>query len=276
MPAESLVVAVQGRDGLRIPRGTDRFAVDERAFVLTLPAHAGDFAALSGRAWSPVKNVLIVGCGNIGFHLARELEAQAIFPTILEKDRERAEWVAARLSSASLVLHADGSNPEVLRERVEDDQTDAVVVLVDDDERSLFLGLFAKSLGARKIISRCDQAAYDGIANALGVDATISPRRSVANAILRHVRRGRVGSTVMLGDHEGEIIELEVPARPRHEALVERPLRELAFPRGALLGAVIRNGSAFIADGSTVLQPGDHLLIVTLLHALHDVEKLLS
>jgi trk system potassium uptake protein TrkA len=275
MPRQSLVVAVEGRNGFRIPRGPDRMDVDERAYVLTVPEHVETFVKLSGVSWSPIKNVLIVGCGDIGFAVVRELEKRGIRPIILERDEERAQWVAAKVSG-SLVIHGDGTNLGLLRERIEEDFIDAAAILMDDDEKSLVLGLFAKSLGAKKIICRCDNLDYGPFANRLGVDAMVTPKRAVANAILRHVRRGQVQSTVVLGNHEAEIIHFTVPDRPRHKELITRPLKDLPSPREALVGAVVRKGDVFVPTGDTVLQAGDSLLIATLPKALHAVDRLLA
>jgi trk system potassium uptake protein TrkA len=275
LPMQSLVVAVEGKAGFRIPRGHDRLDVDERAYVLTVPEHVNEFMALAGRPWSAVKNILIVGCGSIGYAVVRELESNRIYPVILEKDEERAEWLAGKLSG-SLVIHADGTNVELLRERIEEDRVDATVALMDDDEDSLLIGLFAKSLGAKKIICRCDNLGYRQFANRLGVDAIVTPKRAVASAILRYVRRGRVESTVVLGDHEAEIIHFRVPERPKHPEIITRPLKDLQSPRDALVGAVVRKGDVFIPRGDTVLEPGDDLLIAVLPQALHEVERLLA
>lgn len=275
LPRQSLVVAVEGKDGLRIPRGSDRLEADERAHVLTLPEHVDEFMILSGKPWSRIEKILVIGGGTIGFAVAQELERRKMFPVVLEKEEQRAEWLAGRLSG-SLVLHADGTDPDVLRERIDEDRIDAVAVLLEDDEKSLLIGLFAKSLGARKIISRCDKPEYTALANRLGVDAIVSPKRAVADAILRYVRRGGIESTVMLGNHEAEIIEFKVPERPARLDILTRPLRDLRFPSEALVGAVVRKDVAFIADGDTVLEPGDEILIVTLRQALHKVEKLLA
>jgi trk system potassium uptake protein len=197
-----------------------------------------------------------------------------MYPTIIEIDRERAEWVSSKLTK-SLVLHGDATDPAILDEQLQE-RSDAVVVLLEDDEKAVLVGLFARHLGAKKVIVRSDKPAYAPIAHKLGVDALISPKRAVANAILHFVRRGKVSSARMLGDHEGEIIEVTVPAEPRHRAIIEKPLRDLDFPAGALLGVVMRGDEVFIADGDTVLRPGDGLLVVALSAALHRVEELFS
>ena len=273
LPGNSLIVGVRGPKGFRIPRGDDRMQADERAFVLTLPGNIDEFVILSGKPWHHVKDVLIVGCGHIGMHLAIELENQALYPTIIEKDRGRAELVAHKLRK-SVVLHGDGTDLAFLREQLEE-SADAVVVLMGDPEKAVLTGLFAKHLGAKKVIVRCDKQAYGAIAHKMGVDALISPRRAVANSILRFVRRGHVRSSIMLGDHEGEIIEFKIPDKPRGDA-VKRPIKELSIPTGTLVGAVIRKGEVFIPDGDTQLQAGDDVLVVSLPGLIGNMENLLA
>lgn len=273
-PQPSLIAAVRGPNGFRIPRGDDRMSVEERAYVLTTPEIVDEWWILSGNPWHHVRHVHIIGCGDIGFHLAKELEDRRMAPSIVESNRARAEWVAKRLPK-SIVREGDGTDPALLEELLEE-RADAVVVLIDDDERAVLVGLFAKHLGAKKVIVRSDTAAYAPIAHKLGVDALISPRRAIADSILRFVRSGRVASAHMLGDHEAEILELEVPAEPVHREIIEKPLRELDIPAGALIGAVIRDGVVSIASGATQLRPGDELLVVALPGAISRTDKLVS
>lgn len=273
-PSPSLVVAVAGADGLRIPRGSDKLNARERAYVMTKPENVDEFVILSGKPWHHVRHVLIVGCGKIGFYLAQELEARRLFPTIIELDRERAELVARHLTN-SIVLEGDGTDPDLLREQL-DERADAVVILLEDDAKAVVTGLLARDFGAKKVIVRCDNRQYAATARRLGIDALLSPRRAVADAIVRFVRKGRVAAAHMLGDHEGEIVELKIPTEPADPTILERPLAELEFPDGALLGAVVRGSEVIIARGDTRLQAGDELLVVALPRAFAAVERMLE
>jgi trk system potassium uptake protein len=273
-PTPSLVAAISGGKGVRIPRGDDRLSVEERAYILTLPNHVNEFWILSGKPWHHVRHVLIVGCGNIGFHLATELETRGLYPTIVEVDPQRAEWVARRLTR-SIVLLGDATDPDVLREQLAE-RADAVVVLLDDDEKALLIGLFARHLGAKKVIVRSDKMAYGPIAHQLGIDALISPKRAVADQILRFVRRGHIESAHMLGDHEVEILELRIPAEPRDPELVTLPLRDLEIPKGALVGVVLRGDQVIIPSGDVQLRPYDDVFMVCTTDAISAVERLLS
>ncbi len=276
LPRDSIVVAVQSQNVVRIPNGTDRLKVDERAYILTLPKHLTELTILSGQPWYRVNRVLLIGIGNTGLTLAQELEVNGFTAMLLEHDHERAERIASRLPK-STVLHGDGADPDLLRRIIDEHHIDAVVVLLKDPERSLLLGIFAKSLGAKKVIVRCDKPEYGHLAYKLGVDAIISKKRAVANAVLRYVSRGRVESTLMLGDEDdAELIDFRIGDAPKSAALITRPLKDLRFPPNSLVAAVVREGSAFIASGETVLRPRDELFVVCAPDAIASVESLLE
>lgn len=265
-PKPSLVAGVYGGSGLKLPHGKTRLRSDDRADILTTPDNVDEFLILSGKPWHHVRHALIIGCGTIGFRCAQMLESQRLYPTIIEADIDRAKYVAKRLTR-SLVLHGDGTDPALLREQL-DEVTDAVVVLLDDNRAGILTGALCKHLGAKKVIVRGDNLEYKPIAHKLDIDALISPRRAVANTILRFVRRGDVQSHAMLGDHEGEIVEITLPERPAHPELYEKPLAELEFPAGSLIGVVIRDGEVMIPRGDTVLAPGDHIMVIAMVGSI--------
>jgi trk system potassium uptake protein len=273
-PGDFVVVGVHGADG-RIPSGSDRLRPDDRAFVLTRPDALTEVAILSGKPWYHVRRIMIVGCGNTGLALARQLESENVRPTIVEYDRARAELVAGLLPH-SLVLHGDGSDPELLRERIEKEKIDAVVVLLKEPEKSVLIGVFAKSLGARKVIVRCDKPEYTSFAHRLGVDAVISPKRAMTDAIQRYVRKGKVELTLLLGEAQAEVIQFTVPENPARADLFRTPLNQIGLPPGALVGALIRGDQVIIAPDAVTLRPGDELLVVALTGTLGRVEKLLA
>ncbi len=273
LPSPSLVIGVYGADGLVIPNGSTRLRSDERVEILTTPENLSEFLILSGRPWHQVRHTLIVGCGTIGFRLAQRLERIRQYPTIIEIDPERARQVAAKLPK-SIVLEADGTDVGILKEQL-DERADAVVVLLDGNQ-ALLTGAYCKYLGAKKVIVRGENLAYAPIANKLEIDAMLSPRRAVAGAILRFIRRGHFERVVMLGDHEGEIVELAVPANPKNVAVLTKPLREIDFPKGCLVGAVIRAGEVIVANGSTVLAANDTVLMVARTDVVTSVSKVFA
>jgi trk system potassium uptake protein len=273
-PGDFLVVGIQGRNS-RIPTGDDHMEAGDRAYLLTRPQYLTELAILSGEPWYRPSRILIVGCGNTGLALARALEGQKQFPTIIEIDRERAELLAGMLPRC-LVLHGDGTDPDFLRSQIEKGRIDAVVVLLKDPEKSVLIGIFASSLGARKAIVRCDKSAYAPLAHSQGVDAVISPKGAMTDAIQRYVRSGNIEVSLLLGERHLEFIQFRVPDQPARLPVGKRPIRELGLPTGSTIGALMRDGDVFIAPDAMTLQPGDELLVVSPRDILDRVESMLS
>ena len=248
------------------------FVPEQRTDIITTPDHLNEVLILSGKPWHRVKHVLIIGCGTIGLHVAETLEDRGIYPTVIEIDPERAKYVSQKLAR-SIVLQGDGTDTDFLREQLQE-TADAVVVLLEDDNKALLTGLFAKYLEAKKVLVRAGELAFAPIADAGGIDALLSPRRAVANDILQFVRRGHVEETVMLGDNAGEILEIEITKASENSSIVELPLCQIDFPEGMLIGAIIRDDNVIIARGDTILQRGDKVLVVALSNAVAAAEKM--
>lgn len=272
--SEFVVVGVQGRDG-RIPADSEHLEPNDRAFVITHPGFMTELAILSGKPWYHARRVLIVGCGNTGLTLARALSDRSPAPMIVEIDIDRAELVAGLLPQC-LVLNADASDPEILRRIIEEHQIDAMVVLLSDAEKAMLIGIFASSLHVPKVIVRSDKPGYTYFANRLGVDAVISPKQAMTDAIHRYVRSGRSEVTLLLGEEQAEVVHFTIPDEPRDAELLRRPIRDLEFPERTIVGAHIRKGEVTIAPESAVLEPGDELVIVSPSLALGRLEKMLT
>ncbi len=275
LPADFVVVAIEGPQGVRIPGGADRLKLGERAFVLTLPESLTELAILSGQPWASSRRVLVEGCGNTGLSLARQLEEREFSVVVVERDRERCELVAGLLPR-SLVLHGDGADPNLLRDHLDEHGIDAAVVLLPGAESAVLIGIFAKSLGARKVIVRCDQPAFVHLATQLGIDAVISPQRAMTDAILRFLRAERVETAVRLGEHDVEVLSFEVPDQPRRSELLTSPLRQLELPSGCIIGALVRRERAELVSGATVFQAGDQVFAACRRAALANLEGLFA
>ena len=137
----------------------------------------------------------------------------------------------------------------------------------------MLTAIVAKHFGAKKVIARVDNRAYAPIARKLGIDALISPRRAMGDAIMRFVRRRGTMSTTMLGNHQGELIDIYVESEGKVTGV---PIRELKVPNDCLIGMIARGDELIIphAGNDTCIQPGDHVFIVALRAAVPRVEAL--
>jgi trk system potassium uptake protein TrkA len=223
---------------------------------------------LAGYEGFTLRRVMIAGGSQEGEYLARVLGEHGIECTILDHDRRRCLELAERLPRA-LVLHADATDLELL-EMEGVSGIDGFVASTNHDEVNLLSSLLAKTVGARKVVSLVHKFDYLPLVPKVGVDAAVSPRMSTVNAILRYVRRGRVMSVATLKGIDAEAIEFHVGT---NSPLVGRPLRELHFPDGGIVGTIIRGEQIIIPTGESTVLPGDEVIVFALPEAIAEIES---
>lgn len=270
LPEQSLIVGIVRHGEALVPQGDTVLEVRDRVFLIGERRHVGRVVGAVSTDTAPVREVMIFGGGRIGLRLAQALEQVGIGVKVIERDEARARYVASQLNKG-LVLHEDGTSQELLlQERV--DRMDAFVAATGDDRANLLAAMYARRLGARQTVAGISRAEFAPLSEALGVDITISPRLLAAGAILRFVRRGDVVAVTLL-ESGAEMMELRVPDGSR---VAGRPLSEVGFPRGALVGAILRNGKIIIPSGREALRPGDDAVVFTLQEAVDKVGRLFA
>ncbi|HYQ82469.1 MAG TPA: Trk system potassium transporter TrkA, partial [Rubrobacter sp.] len=270
LPDDSLIVGVVRGGEALVPKGGT--VLEHRDHVLLISGRRQISEAVGALATdtAPVREVTIYGGGRIGLRLALSLEKAGMSVRVIERDEGRARYVASQLRRG-FVLHDEGiSRDFLLQEGV--DRTDAFVAVTGDDRANLLAAMYARQLGARMTISGISRGEFAPLADALGVDLTISPRMLAAEAILRFVRKGEIIDVALLASG-AEMIELRVPERCK---VAGRPLSEVGFPEGAIVGALLRNGNVVIPTGKEVLRPGDDAVVFTVEDAVEEVENLFS
>jgi trk system potassium uptake protein len=270
LPPESLVVGVVRRGEALVPRGNTVLEGRDHVLLISGRQRISEVVGAVATDTAPVREVTIYGGGRIGLRLALALEGAGMSVRVIERDEARARYVASQLRRG-FVLHDEGiSRDFLLQERV--DKTDAFVAVTGDDRANLLAAMYARQLGARLTIAGVSSGEFAPLADALGVDLTISPRVLAAEAILRFVRRGDVINVALL-ESGAEMIELRVPERCR---VAGRPLSEVGFPEGAIVGALLRDGEVVIPTGRDVLRPGDDAVVFTVEDAVDEVERLFA
>jgi trk system potassium uptake protein len=270
LPSGSLVVGVLRRGEALVPRGDSVLEPRDHVLLISGRRRIAEVVKSVTSDTEPVREVTIYGGGRIGLRLALALEKVGISVRIIERDETRARYVASQLRRG-FVLHDEGiSRDFLLQERV--DRADAFVAVTGDDRANLLAAMYARQLGARMTIAGVSRGEFAPLADALGVDLTISPRMLVAEAILRFVRKGEIVDVALL-ESGAEMIELRVPERCR---VAGRPLSEVGFPEGAIVGALLRDGDVVIPTGQEVLKPGDDAVVFTVEDAIEEVERLFA
>ncbi len=266
-----VTVAIARNGDTLIPRGYDRIEAGDQIYVLAPTEEAQDIHRLAGYDGFSLRRVMIAGGSAEGEYLAQLLEANGVECTILDNDRRRCLELAEELPR-SLVLHADATDLELL-EMEGVSGIDGFVACTGHDETNMLASLLAKSVGARKVVSMIHKFDYLSIVPKVGIDAAVSPRMSTVNGILRYVRRGRVMTVAALKGIDAEAIEFSVGPQAK---VAGKPLRSLRFPKGAVVGTIIRGEEILLARGDDEIHPGDEVIVFALPEAIGDVEHLFS
>jgi trk system potassium uptake protein TrkA len=284
IPKPGNLIAIQRESKFIIPDGNTQLLENDQVFTLTVNDKVDEYLEFFGFPKQKVHQILIVGCGTIGYHTARHLEQLGYSPTIIESDQQRAEWAAARFKRTT-VMQYDATEIDIIREQVEAEGKDAVAVLLKQEETALLISMYAKHLGARQVICRVDDFKFAPIAYQAGVDSLISPQRALAQRILEEVRRVNLTSnmtdTIVLGDNEIEILDFKIPPEG-NDKVCGTPLSELnekkRMPAGAMIGAILRGDSSEpeLPRGDTIINPGDHVILSVKTTDIKAVEKLFA
>jgi trk system potassium uptake protein TrkA len=264
------VTAAIVRDGVTsIPTAETTIEAGDHIYLLAPSSEIGAVPPLAGHESFELRRAMIAGGSMEGLYIAELLENAGVECTILDRDRRRCVELAERLPK-SLVLHADATDLELL-EMEGVSGTDGYVAATGNDETNLLASLLAKTAGAKKVVTLVHRFDYLGLVPRVGVDASVSPRISTVNAILRYVRRGRVMTVASMSGIDAEAIEFEVDNQSR---IAGQALRDVDFPKGGVVGTILRGSEIILPRGDDVLHPGDDVIVFALPDAIPAVEAL--
>ena len=264
------VTAAIVRDGVtEVPNLKSTIQAGDHIYLIAPTSEMQDVPPLAGYERFELRRVMIAGGSAEGLFLAELLGEHGIECTILDRDRRRCVELAELLPRA-LVLHADATDLELL-EMEGVGGIDGYVAATGNDQTNLLSSLLAKSIGARKVVTLIDTFEYLPLVPKVGLDASVSPRISTVNAILRYVRRGRVMTVATLSEIEAEAIEFQVDEGSR---IAGRKLKDVGFPKGGVVGTILRGDEIILPRGNDVILPGDDVIVFALPDAIPEVEKL--
>ncbi len=264
LPPSVLVVGSIRDDEFRIPSGSTRLREGDKVVFMGTGESMRSLSAHFGSRRGP-QSVTLVGGGNVGFMVARQLQHDRMHLVIIETDPERSEKLA-QWFPAALVLKGDGTDLELYeQERLEN--SDVLVAITNDDGKNLLASLLAKQLGIPRVITRVGRAQNRQLFERVGIESPLTVRKAAVQEVLNWLRLDQADHVASIEDR-GEVMELVYP-------LTSPPttLREYGPPPNGVIGAILRRNRALIPDGSTELLPGDHLFIVTVKDNVEPVEE---
>lgn len=269
---ETRVAAIFRRDRPILPRGDTVIEADDEVFFIAAKA---DIRAVMGELRGldmNNKRVVIAGGGHIGERLADAIQGRYQVK-IIEMNAARCRYLSENLNS-TVVLQGSASDRDLMvEENIAD--ADIFVALTNDDEANIMSSLLAKRLGARKVMTLINNAAYVDLVQGGEIDIAINPQLATIGSLLTYVRRGDIVSVHSLRRGAAEAIEAIAHGDARSSKVVGRTLNTITMPPGTSIGAIIRDQEVIIARASTVIESGDHvILFVVDKKYIRDVEKL--
>lgn len=264
-------IAIQrfGTQYTLIPRGDTVFKEGDQAYFVTSKEGVDELYKLTGKTREEIKNVMILGGSKIGYKTSRDLCESKFKVKLIEKDKAKAFDLADMLPNA-LIINGDGRNVELLEEEDIEDM-DAFIAVTGNSETNIMSCLVAKSKNIKKTIALVENMDYFQLSHSIGIDTLINKKLLAANNIFRHVRRGEVVALTRLNNLNAEMLEFIV--KPS-SAVNGKIIKDLDFPRSAIIGGVIRNGEGIIALGDFKIQAGDRVVVCCLPRSISRVEKL--
>ncbi|GAB1265391.1 Trk system potassium transporter TrkA [Aurantivibrio infirmus] len=263
MPSiDTRVAAIFRRDRPITPTGATVIEADDEVFFIAAKSNIRAVMSELRRLDAPYKRITIAGGGNIGLRLTRQLESRYSV-RLIERSPERCEQLSEQLER-TIVLKGSASDQDLLlEENIED--TDIFIALTNDDEANIMSSMLAKRLGARKVMTLINNAAYVDLVQGGEIDIAISPQQTTIGSLLTHVRRGDIVNVHSLRRGAAEAIEVIAHGDERSSKVVGKAIEDIDLPEGATIGAIVRekdgNSEVVIAHDDVVVETGDHVIV---------------
>ena len=228
-------MAIRREGSMFVPSSGDQLFTGDSCYIFVQKIDVERTLEVFGKTTKTQERIVIVGGGNVGFSVAKDLESKHshIRAKVIEKNRSIAEY-AAEVLEKTVVLHGDGLDSDILAES-NIERSDAIVALTDDDKTNILVAVRAKSMGCPLAICLVNDPSMVMLLQDMGIDAYINPRATTVSSILRHIRHGRVRGVYSIGDAEGEVIEAQVLST---STIAGQYIRDIDFPEGVRIAAV--------------------------------------
>lgn len=270
-----LVCTVERDEDAYIANGNFVFEGGDVISIIASRKNAADFFKKIGYKQHSVKNIIVIGAGNITEYLCELLRDSGISVKIIDSDYEKCVAISS-LHRNAIVINGDRTDRELLvEEGIEN--TDAFVILSENDEENILLSLFAKASSKGKVITKINRSEYDDIIKHLGIDTSVYPKNITSDMIVRYVRamKNTLGSNV---ETMYSVIKDKVEASEfivGESAITSTPLSKLKLKKDVLIAAILRGGEVILPRGQDTIETGDAVIIVSKILGLHDISEVI-
>ena len=262
------IVAIKRGTETIIPRGHDTVEEGDMVYCICPKEYMEFMREELGKTKREIKNVIFYGGGRIARKAATELEHE-MHIKIIEKDRNLCKELSEKVSH-SLIINADGSDMEVLKEEGIQD-ADAFVAVTDSSEANIFACLAANRFGVRKTIAEVENLDYIPMAEGLDIGSVLNKKTIAASYIYQMLLDASVRGVHNLTSADAEIVEFEAK---EGSLITKYKVKELDIPKEANIGGIVRAGEGVLVNGDTQIIPNDLVIIFCKSHVIRNLEKL--
>tara|TARA_Y100001935_G_C17230950_1_gene470389 strand:- start:379 stop:1116 length:738 start_codon:yes stop_codon:yes gene_type:complete len=224
------------------------------------------------------KKILIIGGGNIGFNLAKNIEEtlETVRVKIVEKNKDRAEYLANELND-TIIINGDGLDEEVLGE-ANLDESETVLALTNDDEDNLMVSVLVekftkdqKKLNDKRTMALINKPNYSLLQSSLKIDDLIDPRMTTVSSILKHIHKGSIENAYTISNGEFEVIEAEIIETSE---LINKELKNSNLPDELRIGAILREKKVIIPRSNFIFKEKDRVVFIVKKDSISFVENI--
>ncbi len=272
------IIGIIRDDKFLIPKKNDDIKKNDKIYVIINSEQMSETLEAFGHEEKISKKILIVGGGNIGFNLAKNMEEtlEAIRVKIIEKNKERAEFLASELNN-TIVINGNALDEEVLSE-ANLEEAETVLALTNDDEDNLMVSVLVekfakdeKDVDDKRTMALINKPNYSLLQNSLKIDDLIDPRMNTVSSILKHVHKGTIETAYTIMNGEYEVIEAEIIETSE---LINKELKNSNLPEEIRIGAVLREEKVIIPRSNFIFQKEDKVVFLAKKDSISVVENI--
>ena len=266
------VLGVIREEKFIIMKKNDTLKLNDKAYVVVNSNKMEETLKVFGHNEKISSKILIIGGGNIGFNLAKNIEQsfESARVKIIEKNKDRAELIASELND-TIVINGDGLDEDVLNES-NLDEVETVLALTNDDEDNLMVSVLVEKFSKNKrTMALINKPNYSLLQSSLKIDDLIDPRMNTVSSILKHVHKGTIENAYTILNGEYEVIEADII---ESSELINKELKNSNLPDEIRIGAILREKEFIIPTSSYVFQKNDTVLLLSKRDQLPTVENM--
>ena len=269
---EANILGVIRNEKFIILKKNDVMEKDDKAYVIINSSQMAKTLIAFGHDEKISSKILIIGGGNIGYNLAKNIEEtfESARIKIIEKNKERAEFIANELNN-SIIINGDALDEDVLSE-ANLEEIETVLALTNDDEDNLMISVLVEKFSKnKKTIALTNKSNYSLLQSSLKIDDLIDPRMSTVSSILKHVHKGTIETAYSILNGQYEVIEAEIIETSE---LINKELKNANLPDEIRIGAILRGNDIIIPSSNFIFQKDDKVVFLAKNDQIEVVENM--